>query len=59
MLKILKIKKLKTKFSGIDYIEWTLSLDVSKFKQSELYECVHKYHKLLRGRTITRARREF
>ena len=54
----LKIKKFRTKGWGIAYVEWTLSLDVSKSKQSEPYECIHQYHKLPAG-TITRARRGF
>ena len=44
-----KIKKFRTKVSGIAYVEWTLSLDVSEYKQLVLYEChklpgVHQVH---------------
>ena len=53
-----KRKKFRTKFSGIVYVEWMLSLDVLECKQSLLYECIHKFYKLPGG-TITRERHEF
>ena len=34
------MKKFRTKVSGIAYVEWMLSLDVSECKQLVPYECI-------------------